>query len=295
MSQPNATADSYSQSPHSAGWLNHLPPGWSLSRVAFVTQPTNQQQVLFSLPIPLQGAAILLSADGKSTSDGLPTIDVLSIPTSIEATSDEATLAAAEGWLNATAVSGDEPSLRMTLQAAQIMWRPGRLAMIAPADRLIAMRDALLTAAYLEAELAGIERALGAAWPQLEADVPHAFEFAAAALSQRRRLRQRFQDALLLRAKLARLGPHVHAPHLHPPTLASQVAERFRDRTRLAHRHEFLDEQLQVFERVYENCGQRASDFTLTRSGNALEWIVILLLLTQTLLLVFDLLSNNTQ
>jgi uncharacterized Rmd1/YagE family protein len=33
----------------------------------------------------------------------------------------------------------------------------------------------------------------------------------------------------------------------------------------------------------------------LTRSGNTLEWIIILLLLAQTLLLVFELLSNTTQ
>jgi uncharacterized Rmd1/YagE family protein len=73
------------------------------------------------------------------------------------------------------------------------------------------------------------------------------------------------------------------------------VAERFRDRTRVTHRHESLDEQLQVFERVYESCGQRASDFMLTRSGNTLEWIIILLLAGQTLLLVFDILSNTGQ
>ena len=31
-----------------------------------------------------------------------------------------------------------------------------------------------------------------------------------------------------------------------------------------------LGEQIEVFERVYELCGQRASDFMLTRSGNLL-------------------------
>jgi len=119
-----------------------------------------------------------------------------------------------------------------------------------------------------------------------------AFEFEASSIPQRKQLRRRFQEVLLLRAKLARLGPHVHCPHLHPPTLASQIGERLRERTRLVHRHEFLTEQVEVFERVYEMCGQKASDFMLARQGHMLEWILIILLFVATLLQVFEILSS---
>lgn len=295
MTQSDISADQPSEPTEGAASLRRLPAGWTLSRVAFVAAPDPHLQVLFAFPAPLNQKAVLLPAGADVPTDATNTIEVLLIPATAEAVVDDATISQVEAWLDAAPLTNGASSLRMTLQAARIFWRPGRLALVAPADRLIAMRDAILTAAFLDGELAAIEESLAAAWSQLEADGPHAFEFTAAALAQRRRLRERFQEVLLLRARLARLSPLVHAPHLHPPTLASQASERFGDRTRLTQRHEFLDEQLQVFERVYENCGQRVSDLMLTRSGNTLEWIIILLLLAQTLLLVFELLSNTTQ
>jgi hypothetical protein len=180
----------------------------------------------------------------------------------------------------------------MTFQGAQICWRRARCAILAQADRLEAIRKALIEVSFYEAELGDIERTLGANWPQWEADLPLAFEFEERSINKRKQLRQRFQQVLLSRAKLARIGPYVTCPHLHPPTLASQIGERLRERTRMVHRYEFLGEQIEVFERIYEMCGQRASDFMLTRSGNMLEWIIIVLLLTQVLFGGFELLTS---
>jgi uncharacterized Rmd1/YagE family protein len=92
---------------------------------------------------------------------------------------------------------------------------------------------------------------------------------------------------------MARIGPYVHAPHMYPPTLASQISERLRERTRMMHRHEFLDEQLEVFHTVYESCAQRSSDFMLARSGHTLEWIIIVILLVQTLFSVVEILAGT--
>jgi uncharacterized Rmd1/YagE family protein len=70
------------------------------------------------------------------------------------------------------------------------------------------------------------------------------------------------------------------------------VGERLRERTRLAERTEVLGGQLELFERVYELCGHRASEFTLSRKSLTLEWVIIILLAVQTLLAIIDLLSN---
>lgn len=177
-----------------------------------------------------------------------------------------------------------------SLQAAQICWAPGRIAVVAPAERLTAVRNAVLEVAYFEHELREIERQLGADWPALEADIPQAFAADERTLARRRTLRERFERVMLLRARLARITPFLLAPHVYPPTLASQIGERFRERTRVHQRIECLREQLEVFERVYEMCGQRASDFVLTRSSNTLEWVIIILLLAQILLSLFDML-----
>jgi hypothetical protein len=215
---------------------------------------------------------------------------LLTVP--LESQEDLELLANVRAWVEANTANHHLPSHMMTLQGAQIVWSAKRIAVLAPANRLETIRKALVQAAFYEAELAEIERALGAAWPQWEADLPLAFEFDERSLAKRKQLKQRFRDVLLLRARHARIAPQVHAPHLHPATLASQVEERFRERTRLVHRHEFAGEQLEVFEKVYENCSQRASDFVLTRSSNTLEWVIIVLLLAQILFSMFEIVTS---
>jgi uncharacterized Rmd1/YagE family protein len=74
--------------------------------------------------------------------------------------------------------------------------------------------------------------------------------------------------------------------------LASQVAERFRERTRLLHRHEILGDQLEVFEKVYDSCGQRISDYVQSRTGHILECVIIVLLVLQILIWGFDILTS---
>ncbi len=287
--------------------LSELPPGSEILQVAFVSaapagdKAADSKEVLFEFPPSLRRRAVLVKQN-PDPQQPIPAPDllILTVPTiqpftdnppAVNTDADEL-LTQLRRWVETTAAPNHPPSHLMTLQGAQIFWNQGRLAIHAQADRLVAIRTALIEASFYEAELREIERTLGAAWPELEADAPLAFEFDERATGRRKQLLKRFQQVLLMRARLARISPHVHCPHLHPPTLASQVGERFRERTRLVHRHEFLDEQIEVFEKIYELCGQRASDFMQTRSANALEWVIIVLLVTQVLLAGFEILTS---
>lgn len=277
-----------------------LPAGAELLRVAYLPQLAGGEAVLceFSAPFRLHAVRVTDAAPGGAAAGrSAPTaeLSVLTIPTEMH--DDVELLARARRWVEQPGAGGaprsggpPEPSQMSSLQAAQICWAPGRFAILAPDDRLIAVRNAVLEVAYFEHELREIERQLGADWPALEADIPQAFAADEQTLARRRTLRERFERVLLLRARLARIAPFLLAPHVYPPTLASQIGERLRERTRVHQRIECLREQLEVFERVYEMCGQRSSDFVLTRSSNTLEWVIIILLLAQILLSLFDML-----
>ena len=272
-----------------------LPPGSSLQQIAFVSERTNQELV-YEFPAPLQRFAVLIK--GSHPSSAVPDLTILSVPAMPADSPNEAqdeVLARMKHWVESAETTASGLCYWMTFQGAQLCWLPGRVAIWAAPERLEGLRRALCEVTFYESELRSLEQTLGAAWPQLEADTPLAFEFEERSVSQRKQLRRRFQQILLIRARHARIGPHVHCPFLHPPTLASQLSERFRERTRMVHRHEFLGEQLEVFERVYEMCGQRASDYMLTRSGNMLEWIIIVLLVTQLLLTGFEMLTATGQ
>ena len=70
-----------------------------------------------------------------------------------------------------------------------------------------------------------------------------------------------------LAGKLSRLSPHIHLAPEHPPTLAGQIGERLRDRSRLIDREEFVSEQLEIMIRLYETTGQRVSEYTLAHEN----------------------------
>ncbi len=263
-----------------------LPNGSAIQCIAFVSEKNSGQAVVLELPMPILRYAVSVKPDSNEQN----TLQALTIPTNNHQDAD--LQLAARDWVAAGALENKSPLEMMTLQGSQVFWTVGRVAILAQGDRLEAVRLALIEAFWFESELCDIERTLGDAWPQMEADLPLAFAFNERALRKQPQLKKRFQQVLLIRARLARLGPHVHAPHLHPPTLASQVAERFRERSRMLHRHGFLEDQVDVFEKVYDSCGQRASDFVQSRTGHMLEWIIIILLLTQSLLWGFGLLTS---
>jgi hypothetical protein len=197
-------------------------------------------------------------------------------------------LAAARTWLDADADPVEPPSLTITLHGAQVLWRRRRAAVVAPSERLKAASLAVLEFTFHEGQVASIEQSIAARWPELEADAPLAFDFREPMVRRRESLAERFREAVTLRGRYARLLPLVHRPPVYPPTLASQISERLRERSRLAERLEFCDEQLDVFENVYGMCGERASEFFLARKGHTLEWIIIVFLAFQTVLLLLE-------
>jgi hypothetical protein len=263
-----------------------LPAGAEFHRVAFAAEAAAGQAVVAVLPAPLGLKAVAVGTDPAAA--GADELVVLAVPAADECPD---LLARVRDW--ADPPGGERAGHLVTLQGAQVVWAPTRVAVLAPPERLNAARRAVVEVAFYDAELRAIEKELAALWPDLEADTALAFEFAARSVRHRRRLADRFRRVLALRARLARVAPHVLAPHAHPPTLATQLGERLRERGRMAHRVESLSDQLEVFERVYEGCGQKASEYMTARAGHALEWVIIILLLAQTILVVVDHLSTG--
>lgn len=161
--------------------------------------------------------------------------------------------------------------------------RPG-VARFAPAERLGALRKVIHEAARNERELRSIEQSIAQSWSALELDAPLAFEFNERSVARRAQLQGRLAQAVVLRSRLARLSTYLLSPLEHPPTLASQVAERMRERLCMASRYEAADAQLDVIRDTYDMCGQRASEFFLARTGHHLEIVIIVLLAAQLLL-----------
>lgn len=202
--------------------------------------------------------------------------------------------ASLRGWVECDPEARGAPAVWMSFQGTHVHWSTGRCVIAAPVDRVAAVRAAILEATAHERALRSVEEAMDSAWPALDSDSALAFEFDEASVGRRRELRERLHRTLVLRARLARIAPYLLAPLAHPPTLASQVGERLRERLRMPTRHEAAATQLEVFRDAYDMCGQRASDFMLARTGHRLEWVIIVLLAAQLLLWGFEYLADAT-
>ena len=181
----------------------------------------------------------------------------------------------------------------IALHGAGVAWAPGRAAILVEPSRIDSVRAAVVEFLFREKELSHIEADVHAGWPDVEADASMGFEFRDRDADRRHVLGERFRRTIGLRSRLSRLLPHLDRPPVHPPTLASQVGERLRERSRMAERADFLDGQLEVQERVYDLCAQRASDWTIARKSTTLEWAIVVLLAVETVLILVGLLSSR--
>lgn len=193
----------------------------------------------------------------------------------------------------AAATPGCDPPLVVPLYGTHVIWSPHRGVAVAPGDRLPAMRAAVVDFVDREAELRDIERRVAAALERVDGDAALAFEFDEPSLPRKRELAGRFREAISLRRRLAILAPLLRQPTPQPPTLAGQVGERLRDRGRVGERLEHAVEQADLLERVYAGCGDRVAEFVASRRHATLEWVIILLLVAEVVLLAVDLLAMH--
>jgi hypothetical protein len=195
-------------------------------------------------------------------------------------------------WVEGTPVETATPVVAIVFHRAHIIWRPGRAVVIASDDRVDSVKAAVIEGVRHETALAEIEAAMTSGWSDLEADAEDAFEVEAMSLSRRRELKRRYRRTVALRAKLVRMAPYLLSPIVHPPTIGSQVADRWRERLRMEARYAAVTAQLEVHHDVYDACGQRTSDSRLARSGHALEWAILVVLGFQSLMWLFEILTG---
>jgi hypothetical protein len=191
-------------------------------------------------------------------------------------------------------VDDPEACVAIPLFGTLTVWGPRRAIVAATADRIASLETAVVEFASLEADLRDVEAALAAALPRVDADAPAAFAFDDASHVRRGELAVRFREAIAVRRRLATLAPVLHRPAPQPPTLAGQLGERLRERTRIVDRAGFATEQADLLERVYTACGERASDFAIARRQATLEWTIIVLLAAEVVLMLVGALTTGT-
>ncbi len=193
-------------------------------------------------------------------------------------------------WIKASQ-SCDRPII-LELYGTLVIWTPSRMVLVTTPRHFKKAEHAVLDFTTTAFELEAIEQALPSAWEHYENDIPNGFSFHDPDRESTAALAHRYKQAMSLAGRLSRLSPHIHLAPEHPPTLAGQLAERLRDRSRLVDREEFAGEQIDTIIRLYETAGQRVSEYGLAQREYVLIWMIVFLLAAEIILLLVDLLST---
>lgn len=275
---PRPSRQAHGEAPNGRAEPSTLPPGARLDRLEL---PSGETLELLLITVADEGSATGAEDDGARQA------------------------AVAGGWVARVAdapvaaparpsPSSPTPSLvTIPLYGCHVVWAPGRAAVVGPAAKLELLEAAVVEFAEREAVLREAERRTTALLDGLEGDAAVAFAIDERPVARQPAIAERYRETVAVRRRLALLAPAIHAAPVHPPTLASQLGERLRDRARLVERHELANDRADLAERVCETCGQRAADVAIARRQLALEWAIVVLLVAQTALLIVELLGRR--
>jgi uncharacterized Rmd1/YagE family protein len=93
-------------------------------------------------------------------------------------------------------------------------------------------------------------------------------------------------QALSRRIRVARTEPHLYKPQATLAAASRRLGEELREKAQIEARLETVDGQLEVFEHVYEMSGQRMGEYRAARQEHVLEWVIIVLLAAEALLML---------
>jgi len=250
-------------------------------------------------PDPVAAPATQRAAAEPATAGGLPggarreevVIEGATFEIALVAGADAAAVEAdAVAWV--AGVGAAEPPVVVPLYGTGVVWSPGRAAIVAEAAQIEPLRATVLDFTRCDATLRRLEREAGLLLDTVGDDAPCALEFDERHAHREPLLAERFLRTVAIRTELARIAPAVARPLQHPPTLAGQLGERLRERCRLAERLELLQARCEVLERVYDLCAQRIGDLATARRHLRLEWVIIVLLAAELVVLLVEVLAS---
>ena len=167
----------------------------------------------------------------------------------------------------------------------ELRWRPGRAVLECDADQTELLLAAVAEFAHYEGELRRIEDEIARGWAELEEDKGLAFDVTPADLRRSKAVGERMADTLRRRIRLARMEAHLSLPDARLGASGQRLGEALREKAEIEGRTEIVEDQLEVFEGIYEMSAQRMGEYRAARNEGFLEWVIIVLLAGEVLLM----------
>jgi hypothetical protein len=266
--------------------------GASQRHIRFVGQITGDDAVLMTFKDPAPGYAVLCEVPATATSEVAAesrgdVLDVVLLPwPTLPQGTPLATNQGFAEWIAKGDGPDASPPVLAKVRGVELMWRPGRVLLQCDSEQAESLLSAVVEFTHYERELRRIEQEIADTWEELEQDKALAFEVTPADLERSQAVGARMNRVLQRRIRLARIEPHLYEPGADLTAAGRKLGEELREKTRSEARLETVDGQLEVFEGIYEMSGQRMGEYRAARQEHVLEWIIIVLLAAEMLLLL---------
>jgi hypothetical protein len=260
-------------------------------RILFVERITGDDVVLMAFKDPAPRYAVLAETAAVALGEVASGVDadrleVTLLPPSPPSSAAPQMTAIEMPSLGKSNGPGASPPVLVKIRGVELMWLPGRAVLQCDPEQTEPLLSALAEFAYYEGELRRIETEIVGAWAELEQDKGLAFAVTKADLKRSEAVGGRMSRALERRIKMARIEPHLYEPDAGLPAAGRKLGEELREKARIESRLETVDAQVEVFENIYEMSGQRMGEFRAAAEEHVLEWIIIVLLAGELLLLL---------
>lgn len=255
-------------------------------RVRFVERIAEGEVALMEFKDPATRYAIVGAAGGGKGGDLLDgdSLDVTIVPAATGA--DAGRGRALTQWMEKARGGEALPPVWVKHRGVEVVWQAGRAALQCDESEADELLKAVVEFAHYERELRRIEEEIAQGWPDLAEDRGLAFDVTPKDLARSEAVGGRMARVLEQRMRYARIEPHLYEPDARLAAGAQKLGEELRERTRIESRLETVDAQIEVFESVYEMASQRMGEYRAAREGHVLEWVIIVLLAAEALLML---------
>jgi hypothetical protein len=191
-------------------------------------------------------------------------------------------------WADVRTNADAAPPVYVRYRGVELLWQTGRAVLLCDSEQVDLLLPAVAEFAHYEAELRRIEREIAAAWIEIEQDKTLAFDVTSADLRRSNVVGARMDGTFQRRIRFARIEPHLGRPDATMPAAAQKLGEELRGKVDIEARAEIVDGQLEVFEHIYEMASQRMGEYKAARQGHIMEWVIIVLLGAEALLMLLQ-------
>jgi hypothetical protein len=212
-------------------------------------------------------------------------LDVMIVPAPAQ-TADAGRGRALAAWVEQGRGAGALPPAYVKYRGVEAVWRAGRAALECEAAEAEQLLKALVEFAHYERELRRIEEEIANGWDDLAQDKSLAFDVSPGDLARSAAVGKRMARVQEQRMRYARIEPHLYEADARLTPAAQKLGEELRERARIESRLETVDAQIEVFEGVYEMASQRMGEYRAAREEHVLEWVIIVLLAAEALLML---------